>query len=155
MSKCPDCGGKIARQAPECAYCGGENPAYEPPGASVDALLAGADALMQINNYAAAIELYRLILERVPDLFDPHFRMAHCLSQLRQYTAAIDAMQAALRLYPGHAITLYNLGLLLKASGRSQEARPYFEQAQQEINRNPKRYADLTYIRAGLKQELG
>lgn len=155
MPQCINCAATVARQAPNCAYCGGDNPAYEPPGASLDALLAGANALMQINNYGAAVELYRLVLDRTPDLFDPYFYMAHCLSQMQRYTEAIDAMQSALRLYPGHAITLYNLGLVLKASGRSQEARTYFEQAQHELTHNLKRYPNPDYVLGALKKELG
>ncbi len=155
MPQCPNCGANVARQATNCAYCGTSNPQHEVMAVSLEAILAGAKALVELDNYAPAVELFRLALSQAPDLFDPYFALAHCLSQLNRYTEAVQAMQAALRVFPGHAIALYNAGIMLKASGRSQEARAYFEQSWQELDRHPKRYPNPVHVRAGLRKELG
>lgn len=154
MPQCPSCGGNIARRMQACPYCGSDNAAYEPPKTSIDALLGGADAAMRAGNHTAAIELYRQVIEMVPETFDAYFGLAHSLAQIHRYNEAVEAMEAALNLAPGHAVTLFNLGTLLKSAGRSNLARPYFQQALDALNRYPDLY-NGEYMRPTLERELG
>lgn len=155
MPACTNCGANIAWTVQNCLYCGTENPAYTPPAVSIDALFAGAKAAMQAGQFQAAGELFQQVINTAPGTFDAYFSLAHCLMQLQRFADAATAMRQALELDSEHAMTLYNLGVILKASGQSQQARNYFEQAREQLKRNGYRYADTSYLESALKNELG
>lgn len=98
-----------------------------------DAQLNYAIALAEAHRWEDAVEAYRKAL-RLPTLTAPH--VAHqnlgvALYNLKRYTQAEEALRFALSLDPQMLGAYYNLGLVLTAENRREEAKAAFRKARE------------------------
>jgi TolB-like protein/DNA-binding SARP family transcriptional activator/lipoprotein NlpI len=81
----------------------------------------------RLSNARTAIER---ALEIEPDLFEGHIaRHYYFAGPLREYDAALEALERARQLRPGDAEVYRRLGLVMRRMGRFEEAVQYFERA--------------------------
>jgi tetratricopeptide (TPR) repeat protein len=95
------------------------------------AAIAGDDPIVLLNMAAAltdsgqfdrAIDAYRRVIERQPDLFDVHLGYAKALQAAGRHDEAITAVQQAVRIRPDQHKTFNLLGAWCLAADRLQEA---------------------------------
>ncbi|QYO64840.1 tetratricopeptide repeat protein [Leptolyngbya sp. 7M] len=80
------------------------------------------DALLQSQQWDAAVEAYRQAIEREPDFSWSHNNLGDALKQLEQWEAAAQAYQQAIKLNPDFLWSHYNLGEVLAKLERWDEA---------------------------------
>ncbi len=153
MPQCVSCGGNYFNTEPRCPFCQTENPTYQTATGTFDSLLNAGRAAMQSGDFTTAADFFRQALTAAPDAFDVYFYLAHCLTELKQYSESAQWMEKALTFDPEHPSILYNLGITLKYSGHSDKARQYFEQAQTVLQKYPERY-NTDYLGPALDKEL-
>ena len=98
-----------------------------------DAHLNYAIALAEANRWEEAVEGYRKAL-RMPTLTTPHVAQQNlgvALLNLKRYAQAEDALRYALSMDPQLVAAYYNLGLVLTAGNRREEARAAFRKARE------------------------
>ncbi|AKT38112.1 zinc ribbon domain-containing protein [Chondromyces crocatus] len=151
MVTCTFCGAPVSPRDPSCSYCGRSNQRHQPSTHHVQALLSGARTLHQAANHIAAIVLFRQVIAEDPELFDAYFFLADSLTSLHDFSAAIQAMERAQSIRPGHFAVQYNLGALHKRQGNAPLARHHFERSL-EIAKSAA--GDHESFRAMVEQEL-
>lgn len=134
---------------------------------SIEQLRENARQAYERKDYAAALELYWLILAESPDFADVRHAAGLCLSFLGRSEEALSEFDRALANNPDYVEALINRALVLHELGRYAEARDAFEQANLAERRHPGRFpatasarlanahADLgdLYLEAGAPQD--
>jgi serine/threonine protein kinase/tetratricopeptide (TPR) repeat protein len=80
------------------------------------------------GNYSAAAEQWRKVTELTPDSYHAWSDLATALQRLKRYNEAEQALRKGLSLREDPDL-LQNMGALLGAQGRDEEAVPYYERA--------------------------
>ena len=116
--------------------------------------IAEADALAlrehQQGNFAAAAEIYRRMLTKVPDYAEGHNNRGAVLQRLQRYDEALACHDTAIALKPDYANAHYNRGLTLKKLNRPEEALASYNRA---VELNPE-HIEAHNNRGVLLQEL-
>ncbi len=85
--------------------------------------------MMNAGNNDAAIELLTRVIDRSPGLSSPHIDIAMAYMRTGKSGLAEQHFKTALGLVPRHPVASNEYGLLLRRSGRFQEARDVYEKA--------------------------
>jgi Tfp pilus assembly protein PilF len=88
-----------------------------------------AVALLEDEDYSAAIELLEQVIEQSPGVTAPYINLAMAYGRSDQPDLAEAHLKTALQLFPGHPVASNQYGLLCRRSGRFAEARAVYEQA--------------------------
>ena len=96
---------------------------------ALDGLIGVAVARAQSRQFAAALELYRRVLERDPANPWAHLGVPLCHKSLGDLAAAAAAYEAGLAALPEEPQLLNDFGLLVRARGDKAAARQLFERA--------------------------
>jgi tetratricopeptide (TPR) repeat protein len=108
------------------------------------------------KDYAAALELFRKVLEERPGFADVRHYAGLCLGFLGETEAAVDEIDRALQVNPGYVEAHVSRALLLQELGRYDEARESFQQACLFERENHGRFpAAVTARLANAHAELG
>lgn len=86
-----------------------------------------AAALMKERNYDQAIILLEKVIERSPGVTAPYINVAMAYVQVEKLEPAEKHLKTALDLVPDHPAASNEYGLLLRKSGRFDEARKIYE----------------------------
>lgn len=96
------------------------------------------------GEYEKAIEMFKLFIEKLPDLYEARINLGNCYIRLKEYDKAIEEFEYVLdRLQKDHkdlqgnktAASIYaSLGELFMDQGKREEAKEYFEKS---INIDP------------------
>ncbi len=89
----------------------------------------------QKNNFQAAEQLYKKILEIEPDHIESNFRLGSLLVQTRNFDTAQPLLNKVIQIDPNHAKAHNNLGIAFQKMKKNQEAINCYEKAIQ-INPN-------------------
>jgi len=89
----------------------------------------------QKNNFQAAEQLYKQILEIEPDHIESNFRLGSLLVQTRNFDTAQPLLNKVIQIDPNHAKAHNNLGIAFQKMKKNQEAINCYEKAIQ-INPN-------------------
>ena len=89
----------------------------------------------QKNNFQAAEQLYKKILEIEPDHIESNFRLGSLLVQTRNFDTAQQLLNKVIQVDPNHARAHNNLGIAFQKMKKNQEAINCYEKAIQ-INPN-------------------
>jgi tetratricopeptide (TPR) repeat protein len=81
------------------------------------------------GNFSGAVELYTLIVNRVPDYAEGHNNRGVVLQALKQYAEALASYDRAIALKPGYANAHFNRGTVLKKLGRREDALASYDRA--------------------------
>jgi Tfp pilus assembly protein PilF len=79
--------------------------------------------------YGKAIELLKKIIEQSPGITAPYINLGMAYQHMGQAEQAEAQFKIALQLVPGHPVACNQYGLLLRKTGRFDEARAMYEQA--------------------------
>lgn len=96
---------------------------------ALDGLIGVAVARAQSRRFAAALDLYRRVLERDPANPWAHLGVPLCHKSLGDLAAAAAAYEAGLAALPEDPQLLNDYGLLVRARGDAAAARQWFERA--------------------------
>jgi Tfp pilus assembly protein PilF len=88
-----------------------------------------AVALLNDGKDGEAIELMKRVIDRSPRFSAPHIDIALAYLRIGAPEPAEQHMKAALSLVPGHPVAGNEYGLLLRKTGRFNEAREVYEKA--------------------------
>jgi tetratricopeptide (TPR) repeat protein len=88
-----------------------------------------AQLLEESRNDQGAIEEYRNVLKRKPDLPNIHFAIGSLYWKEQRFEEARPALEAELQINPNHPQAQYELGDLFFVTGETQIAEKYFLQA--------------------------
>jgi len=103
----------------------------EPVALDMPQLVAYDQAVLALRNqaYQDAVDLFLKVLDVAPELTAPHINIAKAYLQLGNKEEAEAHLQKALSLVPAHPLASNDYGLLLRRSGRFDEAREVYEKA--------------------------
>lgn len=87
-----------------------------------EALVAKADKLMDAEDYAGAVAVYREAIEKQPGLSSAHLGLGIALLETGDFDAAAKEFSEAMALAPKDAETRLNLGVAFYRNGRIEEA---------------------------------
>ncbi len=87
-------------------------------------LAARAAALMQRQQVDAALDAYRTLVERAPDMADAWYNLGYLLRQTRQFEAALESYEAALanRISAPEEVYVNRAVIMLEHLGRDADA---------------------------------
>lgn len=88
-----------------------------------------AVTLFHEKEYEQAIDLLENVIKQSPGVTAPHINLGMAYQQLENLEQAEDQYKAALELVPDHPVACNQYGLLLRKTGRFDEARKIYEQA--------------------------
>ncbi len=88
-----------------------------------------AVGMMNAGKNDAAIELLTRVIDRSPGVTAPHIDIAMAYMRIGKPELAEQHFKTALELVPHHPVASNEYGLLLRRSGRFQEAREIYEKA--------------------------
>lgn len=88
-----------------------------------------AVTLLQAGDLEAGIEVLEGVVERAPEVTNPHIDLGMAYGILGRLEDALAAMRAALALSPSHPAALNEMGILQRRAGRFMAARESYEQA--------------------------
>ena len=89
------------------------------------------DALLALNQPRPAADSYRRALALEPTIADVRIGLAEALLKSQQVAAAETTLREGLAIAPDSAELNLTLGIMLKATGKSAEAQPYLQRAEQ------------------------
>ena len=81
------------------------------------------------GNLTAALELYTLVSNQVPDYAEGHSNRGVILQLMKRHEEALASYDRAIALRPGYANAHFNRGTVLKKLGRREEALASYDQA--------------------------
>lgn len=84
------------------------------------------------GRYEAALPVARSLVEDFPEDWKAHYELARTLVKLDQHQEAESEYKEVLRLHPGHAETLNELGVVLRKMKQDDAAMEYFQEALRE-----------------------
>lgn len=118
-------------------------------------LLKEAISLHQAGKLDEAIQDYRLLLEKYPDVPEVRSDLGAALSAAGRYQEAIEEYQKALKLKPMAQVQL-NLGLAYYKTSQLQEAVAAFQKAQEEMpgDKQPVLLQADCYLRLGENKKV-
>ncbi len=82
-----------------------------------------------LENFQAAIDIYDLILAKVPDYVGVYNNRGLALQAMKRFDEALISYDKAIALRPDHVIIHYNRGVTLQAMGRFDEALMSYDDA--------------------------
>jgi len=85
--------------------------------------------LLQAGQLEDGIKLLESIVERAPDVTNPHIDLGIAYVRVGRFAEAEASLAAALVLAPNHLAALNELGILQRRAGRFEEARASYQQA--------------------------
>ena len=88
-----------------------------------------AVALFHEQDYEQAIDLLENVLKQLPGVTAPHINLGMAYQQVGNLEQAEAQFIAALELVPDHPVACNQYGMLLRKTGRFDEARKIYEQA--------------------------
>ena len=88
-----------------------------------------AVTLFHEKAYEQVIDLLENVIKQSPGVTAPHINLGMAYQQLENLEQAEDQFKAALELVPDHPVACNQYGLLLRKTGRFDEARKIYEQA--------------------------
>jgi len=96
-----------------------------------DAREAHREALQRLAaaNTAAAIELLRTVIERVPEATAPYIDLGIALGRQGAHEEAVEALTSAVAVTPEHPVAHNELGIAYRRLGRFEDARRSYERA--------------------------
>src|SRR3981081_2013081 len=97
-------------------------PSASPVAPNIEGDLRNAVALHQRGQLVEAEQSYRAIARLAPDHFDAHHLLGVLLHQQGRNAQALDLIRVALRTEPHEVVALSNLGAVLNALKRFDEA---------------------------------
>jgi len=77
---------------------------------NVEKLVRKADQLMELNGYSEAKVILENVLEKEPENVEAHYLLGEVLSKQNDFSSAINHLNKALSLCPGHPRILHLLG---------------------------------------------
>ena len=88
-----------------------------------------AVTLFHEKAYEQVIDLLENVIKQSPGVTAPHINLGMAYQQVENLEQAEDQFKAALELVPDHPVACNQYGLLLRKTGRFDEARKIYEQA--------------------------
>ena len=115
----------------------------------------GGHLAQELEDYARAAELYRLVIEAEPRDWSVWNNLGNALSALEDHDAAAAALEKAAALAPDSQPIKVNLGNALRDAGRYEEARDVLRQAADTVpdDPNPQMALFALYTLTGLEDE--
>lgn len=110
-------------------------------------------ALLDSENYAAAISAYGRVLALSPTDADARYRRGYAMNELKNYSGAVEELREAQRLDPKNDRVFLSLGFALENEGHYPEAIGYLNQA---LQLNPKECSailDIAWVLDHEKQD--
>jgi tetratricopeptide (TPR) repeat protein len=96
-----------------------------------------ASRAFEEGDYDRAVELYRAILEKAPDIHQVHYNVALALERKGDWAGAADAYRSYLESDPGNADATLKLATALDRAGCIEEAVPLYEKSASLDPENP------------------
>lgn len=127
-----------------------QQPAKNSPQLTLSEASALAAREQQAGNYQAAIEIYDLILAKVPNFAEAHNNRGAILQLMGRYPEALACYDKALALKPDYANCYFNRGFTLRQMSRLEEALASYDKA---IALNPN-HAEALNNRGTLLQSI-
>ena len=84
---------------------------------------------LEAQDYPGAIVLLEEVIQQSPDVTAPYINLAKAYRHNHQFDLAEKSLQTALSLVVNHPVASHEYGLLLRHSGRFEEARDVYESA--------------------------
>lgn len=81
------------------------------------------------RNFQAAVDLYTLILDKIPDSAETHNNRGALLQMMKRYDEALASYDRAIALKPDYANSYFNRAITLKQLNRFEEALASYDQA--------------------------
>lgn len=88
---------------------------------------------MEGQDYETALDFFNRVLEQASAISAPHINSAMAYNKIDRPELAEEHLLTALELIPGHPLASHEYGLLLRRSGRLDEARGIYQQALTEF----------------------
>lgn len=102
-------------------------------GPTVTAALALGQIFIESDRKAQALELYKSLVEDVPDVAEVHLVVARAYASVGESTAAMRAFEKTLKLQPDFVFIHAELGNLFLQAGRNDDATAQFLKYEQRI----------------------
>ena len=109
--------------------CAGQEGASRTRDADVSALLRTAQGALERNDFAAAVDALKQVVEAQPNLTRAWFNLGYAYTALHKYEEAIAAYRKAVELEPDLFEARLNLGILLFQRDNPQGALEHLEKA--------------------------
>lgn len=100
-------------------------PEIIPPHVSLNEVLDNATVFESLKEKAIAQKIYKSMIDRWPNRFEPHLGLANIFYEDKKIKPAIKEIEIALKLNPKHPALLYNLSVLYHESGDLNKALQY------------------------------
>jgi tetratricopeptide (TPR) repeat protein len=86
-------------------------------------------ALLQAGDLEAGVEVLETVVERAPEVTNPHIDLGIAYAHLGRLEASEASLRTALALSPNHPAALNELGILQRRTGKFAAARESYERA--------------------------
>jgi tetratricopeptide (TPR) repeat protein len=106
---------------------------------------------LNLGRFQTAVDIYSLILDKVPGSVAVHVNRGVALQEMKRYEDALASFEKAVALKPDHAEALNNRGAVLQKMKRSDDALASYNKA---IELKPD-YANAHYNRGSTLRQLG
>ena len=121
---------------------------------TVKETLALASQLRKKNDFQAAKQLYKQILEIEPDHVESIFYLGSLSAQNKNYDTAKQLLNKTIQINPNHAKAYNNLGSVLTESGKHEKTISSFEKAIQIDPKDASAYSNLGSTLQGLNKHI-
>ncbi len=113
-----------------------------------DLKLFAANDYKRANRFDDAIKIYQTLLEKEPKNADLLFKVAETQRLKGDQNAAMDNFRKCSQAAPSDVLCLIELGMILSATGRDDQAKPVYEQILKIQPDNPLALNNLAYMKA-------